>query len=118
MPNEIFSRREEYAIGPVEQIPLGEGRNFEVMGLHVAVFRTRSDEVYASQAACPHKEGPLADGMLGGTTIMCPLHDRFYDLITGKEVGGTCELTIYPVRRGDDGTMLLTLPAPYSPPAG
>ena len=42
MPNEMFSRREEYAIGPVEQIPLGEGRTFEVMGLRVAVFRTRS----------------------------------------------------------------------------
>ena len=115
MPNEMFSRREEYAIGPVEQIPLGEGRTFEVMGLRVAVFRTRSDEVYASQAACPHKEGPLADGMLGGSTIMCPLHDRQYDLTTGREVGGECELTIYPVRREMDGTLLLSLPAPYTP---
>lgn len=115
MPNEIFARQEEYAIGPVEQIPPGEGRTFQVMGLHVAVFRTRNDEVYASQAACPHKEGPLADGMLGGSTIMCPLHDRLYDLVSGKEIGGTCELTIYPVRQEPDGTLMLTLPAPYSP---
>ena len=53
--------------------------------------------------------------MLGGSTIMCPLHDRQYDLTTGREVGGECELTIYPVRREMDGTLLLSLPAPYTP---
>ena len=115
MPNEMFSRQQEYAIGPIEQIPLGEGREFAVMGLHVAVFRTRADLVYATQAACPHKEGPLADGMLGGSTIMCPLHDRSYDLVSGKEIGGGCDLTTYPIRREADGTLMLTLPAPYSP---
>lgn len=118
MPNEVFARHQEYAIGPVDQIPFGEGREFQVMGLRVAVFRTRADVVYATQAACPHKEGPLADGMLGGSTIMCPLHDRSYDLVSGTELGGTCSLTIYPIRREADGTLLLTLPAPYTPAAG
>ncbi|MGI4809251.1 MAG: Rieske (2Fe-2S) protein [Janthinobacterium lividum] len=118
MPNEVFARHQEYAIGPVDQIPFGEGREFQVMGLRVAVFRTRADAVYATQAACPHKEGPLADGMLGGSTIMCPLHDRSYDLVSGTELGGTCSLTIYLIRRDPDGTLLLTLPAPYTPAVG
>ncbi len=115
MPNEMFARQQEYAIGPVEQIPLGEGRAFEVMGLHVAVFRTRADQVYATQAACPHREGPLADGMLGGSTIVCPLHDRSYDLVSGKELGGGCDLTTYPIRREASGMLMLTLPEPYTP---
>ncbi len=101
----------EVAIGKLDQIPPGEGRTFEVAELTVAVFRTRADEVYASQAHCPHRNGPLADGMLGGHVIMCPLHDRSYDLTSGKEIGGECDIAIYPVRKAADGTLLLTVPA-------
>ena len=54
-----------YTLGPVEQIPLGEGRVFEVEGRSIAVFRTRQGEVFATQAACPHKAGPLCDGIIG-----------------------------------------------------
>ena len=117
MPNEIYARHEEYALGPVDQVPLGEGRTFEVMGLRVAVFRTRADALFATQAACPHREGPLADGMLGGSAIVCPLHDRTFDLHTGQELGGDCALTLYPVRQAD-GTLMLTLPAPFVPSMG
>ena len=101
----------EQVIGTLEQIPRGEGRNFEVGGRKVAVFRTHGDEVFASQAECPHLAGPLADGMLGGTTIMCPLHDRAYDLRTGAVISGECGIEVFPVRKGVDGTLLLTLQA-------
>ena len=99
----------EHAIGTLEQIPRGEGRNFEVAGTVVAVFRTHADEVLACQAHCPHLNGPLADGMLGGTVIMCPLHDRMYDLRTGKVLVGECDIAVYPVRKEADGTLLLSL---------
>lgn len=99
----------EHAIGTLEQIPRGEGRNFDVAGTVVAVFRTHGDEVLACQAACPHLGGPLADGMMGGTTIMCPLHDRTYDLRTGAVLVGECDITVYPVRKEADGTLLLSL---------
>ena len=99
----------EHAIGTLDQIPRGEGRNFDVNGTVVAVFRTHADEVLACQAACPHLGGPLADGMLGGTTIMCPLHDRMYDLRTGAVLVGECDITVYPVRKEADGTLLLSL---------
>lgn len=99
----------DHPIGALEQIPRGEGRNFEVGGTMVAVFRTHQDEVFATQAECPHLQGPLADGMMGGTTIMCPLHDRTYDLRTGKVLVGECDLVTYPVRRGDDGMLILSV---------
>lgn len=98
----------EHPIGPLEQIPRGEGRNFEVAGRRVAVFRTHQDEVFAAQADCPHLGGPLADGMLGGTVIMCPLHDRTYDLRTGRVLAGECDIAVYPVRKAEDGTLLLS----------
>ncbi len=109
--SEVLARQREVAIGKLEQIPPGEGRAFEVGDLMVAVFRTRAGEIYASQPNCPHRAGPLADGMLGGRTIMCPLHDRLYDLASGKEIGGDCAIATYPIRRETDGTLFLTVPA-------
>ena len=97
----------EYRLGPVSQIPPGEGRTFEVDGRQVAVFRTRQDAVYATQAACPHRAGPLADGMLGETTLVCPLHEYRFDLATGAGSGG-CDIAVYPVRT-EDRDIVLTL---------
>ena len=99
----------DHRIGPMNGIPRGEGRNFSVAGTVVAVFRTHADEIFATQAECPHLQGPLADGMMGGTTIMCPLHDRTYDLRTGKASVGECDLVTYSVRKAADGTLVLNV---------
>ena len=99
----------EHRIGPVSQIPRGEGRNFALGDRVVAVFRTHGDEVFASQAECPHRQGPLADGMLGGATIMCPLLDRTYDLRTGAVLVGECGIDVFPVRFAEDGTLIVTV---------
>jgi nitrite reductase (NADH) small subunit len=77
-------------IGPIDQIPRGEGRNFVIAEQEIAVFRTHADEVFATQAYCPHRNGPLADGLLGGSTVVCPLHDRTFDLRNGQEIGSEC----------------------------
>jgi nitrite reductase (NADH) small subunit len=95
------------AIGHIEQIPRGEGRNFALGDRVVAVFRTHADEVFATQAACPHLGGPLADGMLGGTIIVCPLHDRSFDLRTGAVVSGECGIAVYPIWTDAEGRLIL-----------
>jgi nitrite reductase (NADH) small subunit len=100
---------ESHDIGPLSQIPPGEGRNFLVASTRVAVFRTRSGEVYATQPECPHRQGPLADGLMGGATIVCPLHERVYDLRTGDEKGAECRLTTYPARISEAGTIIVTV---------
>ena len=102
------ARRMSYSLGPVEQIPVGEGRVFEVDETPIAVFRTRRGEVYATQATCPHREGPLADGIIGGSQIVCPLHAYKFDLATGTPVGNDCSaLRTYPVSLSEDGDILL-----------
>ena len=93
-------------IAHLSEIPEGEGRVFKMGALHLAVFNTRSG-VFATQAACPHKQGPLADGLTGTNTIMCPLHDRIYDLRTGAGVNTDSCITTYPVVVEGDGTILL-----------
>jgi nitrite reductase (NADH) small subunit len=97
-------------IGSINQIPLGEGRNFVVDQQEVAVFRTHAGDIYATQASCPHRGGPLADGLLGGPAIVCPLHDRTFDLRSGEEVGNPCvSLKTYPVTLVDDDKILISI---------
>ena len=99
-----------FIIGAVDQIPPGEGRNFEVEHQQIAVFRTHAGEIYATQATCPHLEGPLADGLLGGTMIVCPLHDRTFDLRTGECVGADCaSLKTYAVTLTERSQILISL---------
>lgn len=100
---------EELSIGPLNQIPLGEGRVFALGGHRVAVFRNRQGSVFAAQAECPHKSGPLADGLLGGSTLMCPLHDWTFDLATGENLSGGCAIKTYAVRLLPDQTVMVAL---------
>lgn len=98
------------SLGPAERIPPGEGRVFTVGALRVAVFRTRDGGVFATQADCPHRQGPLADGLLGGGVVVCPLHARKWQLATGAPVGNDCgPLATYPVAVSETGELLLAL---------
>ncbi len=99
----------EVAVCPIATIPPGEGRTFEVLGARVAIFRSRSGDLFASQAECPHRGGPLADGLLGGNTLICPLHAWKFDLSTGQTIAGDCGIRIYPVRADSTGQILVTI---------
>jgi nitrite reductase (NADH) small subunit len=99
----------ELRLCAANSIPAGEGRNFDAMGVKVAVFRTRAGGVFAVQAACPHRGGPLADGLIGGTTLICPLHAWKFDVSTGEALFGDCGLKVYPVRVDDAGQIVLSL---------
>ena len=53
----------------------------------VAVFRTADDRVFALVDRCPHKAGPLSEGIVQGCAIACPLHGWVIDLETGEAEG-------------------------------
>jgi nitrite reductase (NADH) small subunit len=53
----------------------------------VAVFRTAQDEVFALNNSCPHKKGPLAEGIVHGKSVTCPLHNWVISLETGLVEG-------------------------------
>ena len=60
----------------VEDIPvLGARRVARERGMDVAVFRNDSDQVFALLDRCPHKGGPLSQGIVFGTSVACPLHN-------------------------------------------
>jgi nitrite reductase (NADH) small subunit len=99
----------EYPIGPISQIPKGEGRNFMVAERMIAVFHTRDGEVFATQAECPHLGGPLADGLTDARSVVCPLHDRVFSFETGAGIGNDCTVLVYPVRVSGDGVVVLSV---------
>ena len=102
--------RDGVNLGPADRIPPGEGRVFTIGDLRVAVFRTRDGGVFATQADCPHRQGPLADGLLGGGVLTCPLHARRWELSTGVPVGNDCPpLATYPVAVSEAGELVLQL---------
>jgi nitrite reductase (NADH) small subunit len=68
-------------------VPLGEGRAVTIDGRRIAVFRT-ADGWHALDNSCPHRAGPLADGLLADSCVSCPLHERRYDLRTGVALSG------------------------------
>ncbi len=99
-----------YNLGPVECIPLGEGRAFHVGGIRVAVFRSRNGEIYATQPNCPHRGGPLVDGLVGPAKVICPLHNFAFNLATGQPIENACsQLRTYPASLSETGDVLLTI---------
>ena len=96
-------------VAPLSAIPPGEGRAFEVAGERIAIFNTRGAGVFAVQASCPHKGAPLADGLVGGATVICPLHAWKFDLTNGSVLMGDCGLKTYAARLDDQGRVLVTI---------
>ncbi len=99
-----------YDLGPVDQIPIGEGRLLRIGHIPVAVFRARDGSVFSTQALCPHMGGPLADGIIGGGELQCPLHGYKFELDTGKPVGNDCKaLKTYRVEVSEQQHILIAL---------
>ncbi|MGD0675067.1 MAG: Rieske 2Fe-2S domain-containing protein [Polyangiaceae bacterium] len=104
------------SLGSVSRIPPGEGRSFEVGNVRVAVFHGRDGRVFATQAECPHRQGPLADGLLGGTTLVCPLHEWTFDLMSGMALQGGSGIRVYPVHVDAAGNLVIQVDDDGGPP--
>ena len=97
-------------LGSFDRIPIGEGRTFDVDGLHIDLIRPRSAELFATQASCQHANCPLSDGQVGNGKVVCPFHASRFDLATGCPAGNACApLTTYPAGLTTEGDLVVTL---------
>ena len=95
-------------LGSVEKIAPGQGRCYLVVGEEIAVFRQRDGQLFATQNRCPHKQGPLSEGVAGGGKVICPLHSHKFDLQSGEgSEKGEC-VKVYAVRE-ENGEILLSV---------
>jgi nitrite reductase (NADH) small subunit len=92
----------------VEDIPvLGSRRVAREAGLDVAVFRNDQNEVFALLDRCPHKGGPLSQGIVFGTSVACPLHNWTIGLCTGQAAAPDEGCTPKFVVKVEDGQVFL-----------
>jgi nitrite reductase (NADH) small subunit len=71
-------------IGNISDIPRLGSRVVDNGGTEIAIFRTADDRVFALRNSCPHKNGPLAEGIIHGNKVACPLHNWNIDLESGE----------------------------------
>ncbi len=98
-------------VGRIEEIPSLGARVVRTPAGDIAVFRNADDEIFALRDKCPHKGGPLSQGIVHGRRVTCPLHDWKIHLDTGLAVAPDegCAAR-FPVKV-DDGVVHLSLAA-------
>ena len=98
-------------IGRLDDIPRrGARRVMRPDESPVAVFRTADDAVFALIDRCPHRGGPLSEGIVQGHAVACPLHGWVIELDTGRAEAPDegCTRTVAVRRDGDRILLLLT----------
>ncbi len=105
-------------VGRLEDIPRQGARVIATAEGAIAVFRTVDDEVFALRDRCPHKGGPLSQGIVHGKRVACPLHDWKIALDTGLAAAPDAGCAArYPVRV-EDGVVRLRLVPDEGCPGG
>jgi nitrite reductase (NADH) small subunit len=74
-------------VGSIADLPARGARVVRTRGLAIAVFKTSEGGVFALLDRCPHRGGPLSQGIVHGDRVTCPLHDWVIDLATGCATG-------------------------------
>lgn len=74
-------------IGAISDIPPRGARTLVVGEKKIAVFRDQANQIYALEDSCPHKQGPLSQGIVHDDCVTCPLHNWVISLKTGKAQG-------------------------------
>lgn len=90
-------------VGKLEDIPKLGSRVVNTADGNIAVFRNARDEVFALKDQCPHKGGPLSQGMVHDRSVTCPLHNWVLGLDDGAAKGPDegCTPT-YAIKMNDD----------------
>jgi nitrite reductase (NADH) small subunit len=110
MSKPIKSPEKWIDIGALADIPVRGARLVKTDGGCLAVFRTAEDRAYAINDRCPHKGGPLSQGIVHGNTVTCPLHNWVISLETGKAQGADKgQVKTIPLQV-KDGRILLNVP--------
>ena len=87
------------ALCPLSAIPVLGSRVVRSEAGDIAVFRTADDQVFALLDRCPHKGGPLSQGIVHGRSVTCPLHNMVISLETGSALGADkVEVRTFPIR--------------------
>jgi nitrite reductase (NADH) small subunit len=86
-------------IASLDDIPRQGARVVKTAIGCIAIFRAADDQVFALDDRCPHKGGPLSEGIVHGTSVTCPLHAMVFEMTTGQAQGADeASVRTFPVR--------------------
>lgn len=105
------------SLGSVSRIPVGQGRCYVIGSEEIAVFRQRDGRLFATQNRCPHRQGPLSEGVIGSGQVICPLHGHKFNLKNGAGSEPAECVEVHPIKIVD-GEILLDLCRPLLTRAG
>ncbi|WP_078555356.1 nitrite reductase small subunit NirD [Bacillus alkalicellulosilyticus] len=71
-------------VGKVSDFPIKVGKEVIIGDHQIAIFRLSNGKMKAVENRCPHKNGPLSQGIVSGEHVFCPLHDWKIDLESGE----------------------------------
>ena len=100
-------------IAPLDQIPVLGSRIVEmdtINTINIAIFRGKDDSVFAIKDSCPHKQGPLSQGIMHGQSVTCPLHNWKIDLVSGEALGADTGCTNVFATKVEEGIVYLKSP--------
>ncbi|MDJ0805871.1 MAG: nitrite reductase small subunit NirD [Gammaproteobacteria bacterium] len=99
-------------VGGLEDIPQLGSRIVQTSQGDIAIFRNSADEVFALRNRCPHKGGPLSEGIVSGRRVTCPLHNWVMEMESGSAVAPDVGCTpVYPVKVEGDSLFLSLQPS-------
>jgi len=98
----VKSEMKWYLVSEVSLFPEREGQRVQFDGRDIAIFNLGNQRFKAIDSVCPHKQGPLQDGIVAGDDVFCPLHSWKISLETGCAAGEDGRVNSYPVIVRDD----------------
>ena len=98
-------------ITQLDEIPVLGSRVVKTDSMDIAIFRTSDDRIFAVRDACPHKQGPLSQGIVHGTSVTCPLHNWKIDHASGEALGADEGCTNVYDTKVENNMVYLRIPA-------
>lgn len=80
----MLQTKEKIKIMSAADLPVQIGKEVRIKDTFIALFRLANGDIRAVENRCPHKNGPLAEGIVSGEFVFCPLHDWKISLQTGE----------------------------------
>lgn len=80
----IVKKNHPIKVANLSELPTQLGKEVIINEIEIAIFKLTNGEVKAVENKCPHKQGPLSEGIVSGEYVFCPLHDRKLSLLDGR----------------------------------
>jgi nitrite reductase (NADH) small subunit len=104
----VEATRNRIKVAKISELPIHLGKTVNIGNVEIALFRLANGDVRAIENRCPHKGGVLAEGMLSGEHVFCPMHDWKISVIDGKvQAPDTGCVTVYETEIEDEDVIVI-----------